>query len=65
MSLYDRKLEKLEDLAGLAECAHARCLEMQSPTWFTPEGEEPTIVLRQCLECGTMLSNKAQARDER
>jgi hypothetical protein len=50
MSQYERKLEKLEDLAGMTECAHMRCLVLQSPPWFTPKGEEPSTLLRQCVE---------------
>lgn len=41
MSLYERKLEKLEELAGLRECSHPHTVVFIAPAWFTPEGEKP------------------------
>jgi len=40
MSLYERKLEKLEELAGLQECSHPHTLVFTTPDWFTPEAEQ-------------------------
>lgn len=55
MSLYDKKLDKLEELAGVQECRHARLLVLQAPPWFTPDGQGPSMLFRQCLDCRKVL----------
>lgn len=54
MSLYEKKLEKLEELAGLHECSHPHALTFIAPPWFTPEGEEP-FSWTMCRNCKTNL----------
>ena len=54
MSLYERKLEKLEELAGLQECSHPHTLVFIAPDWFTPEGEDP-FSWTMCQNCRTYL----------
>ncbi len=60
MSLYERKLEKLEALAGLHECSHPNALTYQSPEWSTIDGQPP---FRQttCSDCGTLLERSPEA----
>ena len=54
MSLYERKLEKLEELAGLQECSHPHTLVFTTPDWFTPEAEQP-FSWTMCQSCRTYL----------
>lgn len=58
MSLYERKLEKLEQLAGLQECSHPHTLVFIAPAWFTPDGEEP-FSWTMCQNCRTYLHPSA------
>jgi hypothetical protein len=55
MSQYEKKLEKLEELAGTVQCAHENQLVMKSPPWFTPEGVQPSALIKQCMDCGRNL----------
>lgn len=54
MSLYERKLEKLEELAGLRECSHPHTLQFIAPNWFTTPGEEP-FSWTMCQHCKATL----------
>ena len=56
MSLYERKLEKLEELAGLHECSHPHTMTFTAPDWFTPVGEEP-FSWTMCQNCRAYLSS--------
>jgi hypothetical protein len=57
MSLYEKKLERLEELAGVMECAHSRLLIMPTPDWFIPEGHSASTLLKQCLDCRKVLAS--------
>lgn len=54
MSLYERKLEKLEEWAGLQECSHSHTLVFTTPDWFTPPGEQP-FSWTMCQNCRAYL----------
>lgn len=54
MSLYERKLEKLEELAGLKECQHSRAFRIDFSSWYS-DGQE-YLLPPFCPDCGKQLS---------
>lgn len=59
MSLYERKLEKLEELAGLHECSHTHTLTYIAAEWSTPPGEKP-FSWTMCQDCRATLHHQTR-----
>ena len=60
MSLYEKKLAKLEQLAGAVDCPHVNAWTYVGPDWDTLAGDPP-YQFTYCLDCRVKVASADNA----